>query len=101
MSSGKLQRINGQCERFNRTLHNLLRTLPIAQKQDWASCLLQVLFCYNTTPHQGTSESPFFLMFGREPRLPVDFLLGQVQDPAAGGVRDWVAEHQAGLKVAF
>lgn len=60
---------NGQCEMFNRTLHNLLRTLPVSRKRDWNSCLPQVLYCYNTT-----GESPFFPMFGQEPRLPVDFL---------------------------
>ncbi|KAL7870652.1 hypothetical protein SRHO_G00081490 [Serrasalmus rhombeus] len=92
---------NGQCERFNRTLHNLLRTLPTSRKQDWASHLPQVVFCYNTTPHQGTGESPYFLMFGQESRLPVDFLLGQLQDPMPGGIQDWVLEHQARLKLAF
>ena len=92
---------NGQCERFNRTLHNLLRTLPTSRKQDWASNLPQVIFCYNTTPHQGTGESPYFLMFGQEPRLPIDFLLGRVQDPVPGGIQDWVLEHQARLKLAF
>lgn len=92
---------NGQCERFNRTLHNLLRTLPVSRKRDWASCLPHVLFCYNTTPHQGTGESPYLLMFGREPRLPIDFLLGRVQDPMPGEVQDWLVEHQARLKVAF
>ncbi|KAI3376863.1 hypothetical protein L3Q82_000112 [Scortum barcoo] len=92
---------NGQCERFNRSLHNLLRTLPASRKRDWASCLPQVLFCYNTTPHQSTGESPFYLMFGQEPRLPVDFLLGRVQDPTPGMVQDWVVEHQARLQVAF
>lgn len=34
-------------------------------------------------------------MFGQEPRLPVDLLLGHVQEPTAGGV------HQARLQVAF
>ncbi|KAK7918908.1 hypothetical protein WMY93_010192 [Mugilogobius chulae] len=76
---------NGQCERFNRTLHNLLRTLPSSQKHDWAS----------------TGESPFFLMFGREPRLPVDFALGHVQEPLPGTVQHWVTEHCSKLKVAF
>lgn len=92
---------NGQCERFNRTLHNLLRTLPVSQKRNWTTCLPQVVYCYNTTPHQSTGESPFFLMFGQEPRLPVDFLLGRVQDPVPGTVQDWMAEHQAQLKLAF
>ncbi len=92
---------NSQCERFNRTLHNLLRVLPVSRKRDWVSCLPQVLFYYNTTPHQATGESPCFLMFGQEPRLPVDFLLGQVQDVIPGDVHEWVAEHQARLQAAF
>uniref|UniRef100_A0A8C6UTV1 Gypsy retrotransposon integrase-like protein 1 n=1 Tax=Neogobius melanostomus TaxID=47308 RepID=A0A8C6UTV1_9GOBI len=92
---------NGQCERFNRTLHNLLRTLPLPQKRDWASSLPQVLFCYNTTPHQGTGESPYYLMFGQEPRLPIDFLLGRIEEPRSGEVQGWVAEHQERLRLAF
>lgn len=91
---------NGQCERFNRTLHNLLRTLPVSRKRDWATCLPEVVFCYNTTPHQTTGESPHLLMFGQEPQLPVDFLLGQVRDPVGGRVCDWVQEHQARLQIA-
>ena len=92
---------NGQCERFNRTLHDLLRTLPLSRKREWHSCLPQILHAYNTTPHQSTGESPFFLMFGREARLPVDFLLGRVQDPVGGTVNDWVREHQTRLHLAF
>ena len=92
---------NGQCERFNRTLHDLLRTLPPSRKRDWVDCLPQVTFCYNTTPHQATGETPYFLMFGQEPRLPVDFLLGRAPVPVAGSVNDWIIEHQARLQTAF
>lgn len=92
---------NGQCGRFNRTLHNLLRTLPTSRKRDWCSCLPQVLFAYNTTPHQTTGESPFFLIFGQEPRLPVDFLLGQVVHPVARHHHEWILEHQTCLQLAF
>uniref|UniRef100_A0A3B5PZG8 Gypsy retrotransposon integrase-like protein 1 n=1 Tax=Xiphophorus maculatus TaxID=8083 RepID=A0A3B5PZG8_XIPMA len=92
---------NGQCERFNRTLHNLLRTLPTSRKRNWTVCLPQLLYAYNTTPHQSTGESPFFLIFGQEPRLPVDFLLGRVQNPVAGTVHEWVKEHQTRLQIAF
>lgn len=92
---------NGQCERFNRTLHNLLRALPVSRKRDWSSCLPQVLYSYNTTPHQSTGESPFYLMFGQEPRLPVDFLLGRVLEPVGGGTHEWILEHQTRLEIAF
>ena len=79
---------NGQCEQFNRTLHYLLRTLPLAQKGEWTEYLPQVTFAYNTTTHQATGESPFFLMFGQESQLPIDFLLGRVEEPAPGRVDD-------------
>lgn len=92
---------NGQCERFNRTLHNLLRTLPESRKRDWCACLPQILYAYNTTPHQSTGESPYFLMFGQEPRLPVDFLLGRVEEPVGGEPQDWIIEHQTRLQMAF
>lgn len=92
---------NGQCERFNRTLHNLLRALPTSRKRDWTACLPQMVFCYNTTPHQSTGESPYFLMFGQDPKLPVDFLLGRIADPMPGTVNDWILEHQTRLNLAF
>ncbi len=40
-------------------------------------------------------------MLGQEPRLPVNFLLGRVQEPVAGSMHDWVREHQTRLQVTF
>lgn len=92
---------NGQCERFNRTLHDLLRTLPPDQKRYWPRHLPQVTYAYNTTIHQSTGMSPYFLMFGREPRLPIDFLLGAGEDESDGQGEDWVQEHQGLLEDSY
>ena len=67
---------NGVTERFNQTLLNLLGTLDPKEKPDWKSHVGPLVHAYNATKHDSTKHSPFLLMFGREPRLPIDLALG-------------------------
>ena len=93
---------NGQCERFNHTLHDLLRTLPPEQKRKWPHHLPHLLFAYNTTAHASTGYSPHELMFGRKPHLPIDSLLGAPEEEeATGSVDDWLQRHTAQLQSTY
>lgn len=46
--------------------------------------------------------SPYFLMFGRQPQLSVDLLLGTgSEEPSGGPVDEWIQEHQDTLNEAY
>ena len=91
---------NGQCERFNRTLHDLLRTLPPERKRKWPEHLKELCYAYNATPHTSTRYSPHYLMFGIDPKLPIDLLLPNVHDDQASNNGDWLTLHQNRLREA-
>ena len=72
---------NGTTERFNSTLMNMLGTLDPSKKNDWKDHVETMTHAYNCTVHESTGFSPYHLMFGRQPRLPVDLTFGvQLED---------------------
>ncbi len=63
---------NGLTERFNRPLVDMLRAHVNAKQNNWDDFIKYALFAYNSGKHAVTKFSPHFLMFGEEPRLPID-----------------------------
>lgn len=63
-------------ERFNRTLLSMLGTLEEKDKQHWRDFVKPLVHAYNCARNDTTGYSPYELMFGRQPTLPVDLILG-------------------------
>ena len=63
---------NGQCKWFNKTLISMLGTLPRDAKRTWQKWVPTLVHAYNCTTSSVTGYSPYFLIYGRQPRLPID-----------------------------
>ena len=64
---------NGQVECFHQMLFHMIGKLVHDKKAQWEQHLPELLQAYNSTHSVVTSYSPHYLMFGRCPRLPVDY----------------------------
>ena len=71
---------NGSAERVHQTLQRMIGKLDLEKRQKWPEHIGSVLIAYNATRSQVTGYSPYFLMFGRRPRLPVDLLFPTVNN---------------------
>ena len=67
---------NGSCERFNRTLISILGTLPDDFKSKWPHHISTLVYTYNCTCSNATGFSPYYLLYGRQPLLPIDIEYG-------------------------
>ena len=67
---------NGSCKRFNRTLISMLGTLPEDFKSKWMQHISTLTYAYNCTHSNANRFSPYYLLYGRHPLLPVDIEFG-------------------------
>ena len=86
---------DGLVERYNKTLLHMLSTTS-AHDKDWEQHIHQVCMAYNSTTQATTGYSPFFLMFGRKPQLPIDLSCG-----TASKERKYVNEYVTDLQSSF
>ena len=65
---------NGSAERVHQTLQRMIGKLDPEKCRKCPLHIGSMLIAYNATRSQVTGYSPYFLMYGRRPRLPVDLL---------------------------
>ena len=90
---------NGQCEKMNSTILSMLRTLEKSQKKNWNQYLNHITHAYNCTRNDSTGYSPYFLMFGRHPLLPIDLLLDRKNTPESN--KDYVKKMRKAVEEAY
>ena len=88
---------DGQVERMNRTVINMLKTLGEKEKGNWKGYVSKLAFAYNATVNKATGYAPYYLIFGRSPRLPINFkfdiehneVVNDIQIPYKNFVGNW------------
>ena len=53
----------------------MLKTLPAHHETQWKNHVNKLVHAYNCTKYLSTGYSPYYLMFGHVPRLPIDLIL--------------------------
>ena len=48
--------------------------------KDWDETIPLLTFAFNTAEQETTGFSPYYLLYGRQPRLPIDFQFGSTAD---------------------
>ncbi|KAK6178407.1 hypothetical protein SNE40_013201 [Patella caerulea] len=92
---------NGQVERLNRTLLGMLRTLPDDFKSDRKNHVSKMIHSYNCTKNETTGYSPHFLVYGRQPRLPVDLIFCLDEPSKHSGYKDYVDRWSECMREAY
>ena len=93
---------NGQVEQMNQTSICMIGKLEQDKKVRWSEHLPEMLSAYNGTHSVVTGYSPYFLLFGRKARMPVDYLFPTLHDsPHQTKMEVSVTVMQKKLKEAF
>ncbi|OAE29021.1 hypothetical protein AXG93_2171s1000 [Marchantia polymorpha subsp. ruderalis] len=64
---------NGLTEKSNGLLCKILLKVTVAYAHDWDTKLSAALWAYRTTKKETTKQTPYFLVYGQHPILPIEF----------------------------
>lgn len=104
MSTAFHPQTDGQTERTNRTVEDILRAYVAPDQTDWDLHLPTVEFAYNNSIHSSTGYTPFYLNYGRHPHSPMTLEAAatatarQAKAPAADAFVGNLQQHLARAK---
>lgn len=91
-TSGYHPQTDGLVEKFNSTLLGMISKCSDNTSLEWDQRLPTLLFAYRSMVQESTKESPFFLLYGRDPRLPTESVLGSTREAYLVDMEDYRSE---------
>ena len=85
MSTAFHPETDGQTERMNRTLEQMLRAYTNKQQNNWDELLPYCEMAYNNSKNVSTGYSPFFLNYGQDMSLPANLLVDPSEEVSNQG----------------
>jgi hypothetical protein len=92
---------NGNIERFHGTLNSILSRWVAENQRDWDEKLNAVSFVYRNSVSEATGFTPFYLMHGREARIPADLVYDTYDETEPISTIDHVDSMMNTLRDAF
>jgi len=84
MSTSFRPQTDGQTERVNLVIQQFLKNYVAADQQDWVDHLELAEFCYNNSEHSATGSTPFQMVTGKSPIVPMTWVAhGQTPNDAS------------------
>ena len=90
---------NGIIERVHSTLHAMFALISSSQR-DWHELAPFVTYAYNTAFHASTSFSPFYLLYMRHPRTPLELAIETPTEAAIRSDSEFVEETSQKMRQA-
>ena len=79
----------------------MMRTLEEAEKSHWKYSLNKLMHAYNCTRNETTGYLPYYLMFGREPQLPIDLILDNPESLVPKNHADYLKQWEKRMSEAY
>ena len=97
MSTAFHPQTDGQTERTNRTVEDMLRSYCDDHQRNWDTLLTPVEFAINNASQASTGSSPFFLNYGRHPTVPSALHTGLKQPSDSPSADTFISEMHTAL----
>jgi len=100
MSTAYHPQTDGQTERVNQALEQYLRCYVDYNLSNWLDLLPSAEFAYNNQAHKGIKESPFYLEYGRHPRVGPSLVKESPQRDLKYKIQEALEQAKAALTLA-